>query len=143
MVAYTGAMHVARNKRGYVAKSGEQRVYESVLLRRTYRDGTAVRHETLANLSKLPPEAVEAIEATLKGQTLIPAGSEFTITRSLPHGHAAAVAGSGVRIDHLAGDPSGVQAVHPVGLAREHFGCRSECSRRDHRRDLRGDGRAG
>src|SRR6516225_3621225 len=98
MVAYTGAMHVARNKRGYVAKSGEQRVYESVLLRRTYRDGTAVRHETLANLSKLPPEAVEAIEATLKGQTLIPAGSEFTITRSLPHGHAAAVAAMAHRL---------------------------------------------
>src|SRR6516225_1501499 len=162
MVAYTGAMHVARNKRGYVAKSGEQRVYESVLLRRTYRDGTAVRHETLANLSKLPPEAVEAIEATLKGQTLIPAGSEFTITRSLPHGHAAAVAAMAHRLGFPAllgppcrsrdlvfaliisrGDPSGVQAVHPVGLARHRVGCRSGCRRRDHRRDLRGDGLAG
>ncbi|TVS74422.1 transposase, partial [Mycobacterium helveticum] len=40
----------------------------------------------------LPPEAVDAIEATLKGQTLVPAGSEFTIVRSLPHGHVAAVA---------------------------------------------------
>jgi hypothetical protein len=98
MAAYTGAMHVARNKRSYVAKSGDQRVYESVLLRRSYRDGTTVRHETLANLSKLPSEAVDAIEATLKGQTLIPAGSEFTITRSLPHGHAAAVAAMAHRL---------------------------------------------
>jgi Transposase DDE domain len=51
-----------------------------------------VRNETVANLSMLPPEAVDAIEATLKGQTLVPAGSEFSIVRSLPHGHVAAVA---------------------------------------------------
>ena len=91
MVAYSGAMHVARNKSSYVAKSGEERVYETVLLRRTFRDGKKVKHETLANLSKLPREAVDAIEATLKGQTLVPAGRAFTITRSLPHGHVAAV----------------------------------------------------
>ena len=85
-------MHVARNKSSYVAKSGEQRVYESVLLRRTYREGGKVKHETLANLSRLPAEAVTALEATLKGQTLVAAGSEFRIVRSLPHGHVAAVA---------------------------------------------------
>ena len=38
-------MHVARNRRMYLAKSGEERVYESVLLRRTYRDGGKVKHE--------------------------------------------------------------------------------------------------
>ena len=58
MVARGGSMHVARNRRAYVAKSGEQRVYESVLVRRTYREGGRVRHETLANLSALPAEAV-------------------------------------------------------------------------------------
>ena len=73
-------------------KQGRRREYTSAYLRRTYRDGTAVRNETVANLSMLPPEAVDAIEATLKGQTLVPAGSEFAITRSLPHGHLAAVA---------------------------------------------------
>jgi len=74
-----------------VAKSGEQRVYESVLVRRTYRDGGKVRHETLANLSALPAEAVSAIEATLKGERLVPAGQAVTITASVPHGHVAAV----------------------------------------------------
>jgi Transposase DDE domain len=92
MTAYLGAMHVARNRRGYVAKSGEERVYETILLRRSFRDGARVRHQTLANLSKLPPELVAAIEAATKGQTLIPAGSEFSKARSLPHGHVAAVA---------------------------------------------------
>jgi hypothetical protein len=91
MTARDGAMHVARNRRAYTAKSGEQRVYESVLVRRTYRDGTRVRHETLANLSALPAEAVSAIEATLKGERLVPAGQAVTITAAAPHGHVAAV----------------------------------------------------
>jgi hypothetical protein len=85
-------MHVARNKRRYAAKSGEERVYETILLRRSFRDGDKIRHETLANLSKLPPEVVAAVEATVKGQTLVPAGSEFSKSRSLPHGDVAAVA---------------------------------------------------
>ncbi|BBX95334.1 transposase [Mycobacterium lacus] len=92
MAAYSGSMHVARNLRGYVTKSGEQRLYETILLRRSFRDGGKVRHQTLANLSKLPPEAIAAIEATLKGHTLVAAGSEFSKTRSLPHGDVAAVA---------------------------------------------------
>jgi hypothetical protein len=91
MSARSGSMHVARNRRAYVAKSGERRVYESVLVRRTYRDGGRVRHETLANLSALPAEAAAAVEATLKGQRLVPAAQAVTITRSVPHGHIAAV----------------------------------------------------
>jgi hypothetical protein len=91
MKARSGAMHVARNKRSYVAKSGEQRVYESVLVRRTYREGGKVRHETLANLSALPAEAVAAVEAVVKGERLVPAGQAAAIAASLPHGHVAAV----------------------------------------------------
>jgi len=74
-----------------VDTAGTVRRYESVLVRRSYRDGKKVRHETLANLSKLPADAIDAIEATLKGQRLVPAQEAFTITRSLPHGHVAAV----------------------------------------------------
>src|SRR5215831_15008374 len=80
MAGRGGAMHVARNKRSYVAKSGERRVYESVLVRRTYRDGGKVRHETLANLSALP------------------AGQAVAITGSLPHGHVAAVHAMAARL---------------------------------------------
>ena len=105
-------MHVARNRRTYVAKSGEQRVYESVLVRRTYRDGGKVRHETLANLSALPAEAVSAIEATLKGERLVPAGQAVTITASAPHGHVAAV--------HAAAVQLGLPALlGPAGRARD------------------------
>ncbi len=73
-------------------KQGRRREYTSAYLRRTYRDGGAVRNETVANLSMLPSEAVDAIEATLKGARLVPVGEVLTITRSLPHGHVAAVA---------------------------------------------------
>jgi hypothetical protein len=112
MVARSGAMHVARNRRTYTAKSGEQRVYESVLVRRTYRDGSRVRHETLANLSALPAEAVAAIEATLKGERLVPAGQAAAITASIPHGHVAAV--------HAAAVTLGLPALlGPAGRARD------------------------
>jgi hypothetical protein len=73
-------------------------VYESVLVRRTYRDGAKVRHETLANLSALPADAVSAIEATLKGERLVPAGQAVTITASAPHGHVAAVHAAAVKL---------------------------------------------
>src|SRR6185312_13295707 len=112
MAAPSGAMHVARNKRTYMAKSGEQRVYESVLVRRTYRDGGKVRHETLANLSALPAETVSAIEATLKGERLVPAGQAVTITASVPHGHVAAVHAAAVKL----GLPA---LLGPAGRARD------------------------
>jgi hypothetical protein len=113
------------------------RVYESVLVRRTYRDGGRVRHETLANLSALPAEAVSAIEATLKGERLVPAGQAVTITASAPHGHVAAVHAAAVQLGlpALLG-PAGrqrdlaqaliisrvarLQAVHPDLVGRHH-----------------------
>src|SRR5215472_11398289 len=85
------AMHVARIRSSHVDKQGRRRDYESRYLRRTYRDGGTVKHETLANLSALPDQAVEAIEAALKGTPLVPAATAVTITSSLPHGHVAAV----------------------------------------------------
>jgi hypothetical protein len=112
MTARGGAMHVARNQRTYTAKSGEQRVYESVLVRRTYRDGSKVRHETLANLSALPADAVSAIEATLKGERLVPAGQAVTVTAAAPHGHVAAVHAAAVKL----GLPA---LLGPAGRARD------------------------
>jgi hypothetical protein len=91
-------MHVARIRSGYTDKQGRRREYESAYLRRTWRDGGAVRHETLANLSGLPEPTVALIEAALKGAPLVPAGQAMTITRSLPHGHVAAVHAMAVKL---------------------------------------------
>jgi hypothetical protein len=86
------AMHVARIKSSHTDKQGRERQYESALLRHTYRDGGKVRHKTLANLSAMPGHVVDAVEAALKGEALVPAGqAAVSIARSLPHGHVAAV----------------------------------------------------
>ena len=91
-------MHVARIRGRHVDRQGRRRDYESRYLRRTYRDGAKVKHETLASLSGLPDAVVDAIEAALKGTPLVPAGQAVTITSSLPHGHVAAVYAMAARL---------------------------------------------
>ena len=91
MTKTSGAMHVATITNRRVDKSGQPREYVSQLLRRTYRDGSKVKHETLANLSPLPDAAIEAVRAALAGKTLVVAGEGLEVTGSRPHGHVAAV----------------------------------------------------
>ena len=86
MARSMGAMHVATIKR----RHGD-RVYESHLIRRSVREGKRVRHETIANVSRLPPAALEALRRALAGQTLVAAEEAFEVARSLPHGHVVAV----------------------------------------------------
>ena len=87
MTRKPGAMHVSTTRRHY-----KDTVYETTLLRRSYREDGKVKNETLANLSHLPAETIEAIRASLAGKTLVEAGADWQIGRSLPHGHVAAVA---------------------------------------------------
>ncbi|MGH3883610.1 MAG: IS1634 family transposase [Pseudonocardiaceae bacterium] len=65
--------------------------YVSYLLRRTYREGGKVRHETLGNVSALPEAAIAVLRESLAGKAHVVAGEGFEIERSLPHGHVAAV----------------------------------------------------
>jgi hypothetical protein len=90
-------MHVAKVVRKY--KDTE---YVSWLLRRSFRADGKVHHETLANLSALPPAAIEALRSALAGETLVGAGEGFEVERSVPHGHVAAVAA----------------VAHEIGLAK-------------------------
>jgi hypothetical protein len=98
MTGQATAMHVARIRSAYTDKQGQRREYESRYLRRTYRDGGKVRHETLGNLSGLPETMIDSIEAVLKGTALVPADRAVTILRSLPHGHVAAVHAMAVKL---------------------------------------------
>jgi len=86
-----GAVHVVRVRKSHVDKEGQRRDYQSAYLRRTFREGGKVRNETVANLSALPAHVVDWVEAGLKGKSLVPADQAATITRSVPHGHVAAV----------------------------------------------------
>jgi hypothetical protein len=88
MAKQTPAMHVVTSRRRH-----KGREYETTLVRRSYREGDRVRKQTLANLSHLPPEAIDAVRRVLRGETLVGADDALSIERSLPHGHVAAVLG--------------------------------------------------
>ncbi len=76
----------------------------AVLLRESYREGGKVKTRTLANLSRWPEHKVERLERALKGQPAkLELSEAFEITRSLPHGHVAAVLGTlrALRLEEL------------------------------------------
>jgi hypothetical protein len=62
-------------------------------LRRTFREGGKVKHQTLGNISHLPPHLIDIIRRGLRGESLGD-GGRWEIIRSLPHGHVAAVLGT-------------------------------------------------
>jgi hypothetical protein len=61
------------------------------LLRESYRDGARVRKRTLANLSALSDEQIQAIRAVLRGESMQPVGRLFEVLSSRAHGHVQAV----------------------------------------------------
>lgn len=62
-----------------------------ILLREDHREGKRVVKKTLANLTKWPSHIVEGLRVLLKGGSVCDLKSGFSITRSLPYGHVAAV----------------------------------------------------
>ena len=80
----------------YVVKVPNRGSPPAILLRESYREAGKVKNRTLANLSAWPEAKVEALARVLKGQPPAAAGLDgaFEITRSLPHGHVAAVLGT-------------------------------------------------
>src|SRR5450755_1536747 len=81
----SGAMHVSTT----TGRAGD-REYTATLLRRSYRQDGKVKKETLANLSHLPADAIDAIRRVLAGETLMNTQDAFEIERSLPAGHVSA-----------------------------------------------------
>jgi transposase len=76
----------------YLASIPNRGAKPTILLRESFREGGKVKSRTLANLSKVPPHALEALRAALAGKVAGAACSgEFEIVRSVHHGHAEAV----------------------------------------------------
>jgi hypothetical protein len=79
----------------YVARVPNRGSPPAILLRESYREGGKVKNRTLANLSRWPEHKVQTLQRALKG---LPAAGDlaaaFEVTRSLPHGHVAAVLGT-------------------------------------------------
>lgn len=75
-----------------VKKTVKGKVYTSVLLRCSFRKDGKVKHETLGNLTQLPPDVIEFMKRRLSGELDENAPhSSFEIVRSLPHGNVMAV----------------------------------------------------
>jgi len=94
MAKRTGTVHVSTTRRHYKGK-----VYETTLLRRSYREDGKVKNETVGNLSHLPPEIISAIRAMLAGRQLVDLEEGLSVERTLPHGGVAAVLGVLRRLD--------------------------------------------
>src|SRR5512135_3106661 len=84
----------------YVVKVANRGSPPAILLRESYREAGKVKNRTLANLSAWPEAKVDALTQVLKGQPppAAPLDEAFEITRSLPHGHVAAVLGTARRL---------------------------------------------
>jgi transposase len=63
----------------------------AILLRESYRVGKQVKKRTLANLSSLSMQQIEAIRAALRGEQWGPLASSFEVMASRPHGAVQAV----------------------------------------------------
>src|ERR1700747_1077203 len=85
----------------YIATVPNRNSPPAILLRESFREDGKVKNRTLANLSDWPAEKIEALRQVLKGEVIIgppiaslaPLAEAFEVTRSLPHGHVAAVLG--------------------------------------------------
>jgi transposase len=80
----------------YVAAIPNRNSPPAILLRESYRENGKVKTRTLANISHLRSHQIQALRLALAGS--LPAvgpslPDSFLISRSLPHGHAAAVLG--------------------------------------------------
>ena len=83
----------------YVARIPNRGSPPAILLRESYREGGKVKNRTLANLSHWPERKVDTLSRALKGLApKLDLAEAFEITRSLPHGHVAAVLGTAQRL---------------------------------------------
>jgi transposase len=80
----------------YVASIPNRHSPPAILLRESFRENGKVKTRTLANISHLPTQQIEALRLALAGSLAAPSSplpDAFLISRSLPHGHVAAVLG--------------------------------------------------
>src|SRR6202008_5050776 len=104
----------------YVTRVPNRGSPPAILLRESYRDNGTVKTRTLANLSRWPEHKVEKLQSALKGMPAAADLSEaFEITRSMTHGHVAAVLGSlrGIRKEEQI-DPAPLRRRDLAGVWR-------------------------
>ena len=84
----------------YIATIPNRNSPPAILLRESYREDGKVKSRTLANLSKLPAEAIDVLRRSLKGENLFSTDSFEIIEDGSPaHGHVDAVMTAMRRLD--------------------------------------------
>ena len=85
----------------YIATIPNRSSPPAILLREGYREDGKVKTRTLANLSKLPGEAIRVLRQVLQGKQMVAADEAFEIVEdgSRAHGHAEAVLAAMRRLD--------------------------------------------
>ena len=128
----------------YVVKVPNRGSPPAILLRESYRQDGKVKNRTLANLSAWPEAKVEALARVLKGAPPPAANLDgaFEITRSLPHGHIAAVLGAARPAGPGGADrPGAVPAAGPGDRDGGRAGDRAGLQAGDRPRPVRRDRR--
>ena len=74
----------------YIATIPNRNSPPAILLRESYREDGKVKTRTLANLSKLPTEAIDALKQVLNGKQMVSTDdvSEIVEDGSRAHGNA-------------------------------------------------------
>ena len=78
----------------YIEKVPNRKSPPAILLREGWRENGKVKKRTLANLTKWPPQKIDALRRVLRNEPLVGREEAFDIVRSKPHGHVAAVLGT-------------------------------------------------
>jgi len=75
----------------YIATVPNRSSPPAILLRESYRKDGKVKSRTLANLSRLPSDAIAFLKRYLAGEQFVSAAEAFNCIRSWHHGHVQAV----------------------------------------------------
>ena len=84
----------------YIATIPNRNSPPAILLRESYREKGKVKSRTLANLSRLPPQSIDVLRSSLKGENLVSTDAFEIIENGSPaHGHVEAVMKAMRRLD--------------------------------------------
>lgn len=84
----------------YIATIPNRNSPPAILLRESYREKGKVKNRTLANLSSLPPQSIDILRRSLKGENLVSTDAfEIVEDGSPAHGHVDAVMTAMRRLD--------------------------------------------
>ena len=84
----------------YIATIPNRKSPPAILLRESYREKGKVKNRTLANLSSLPPQSIDILRRSLKGEKLVSTDAFEIIEDGSPaHGHVDAVMTAMRRLD--------------------------------------------